>query len=85
MAHADTRQLRSEGAVSVHAHRTEGITGSEGREGANGIGGGIKDGVGGGKGGVNVDGNGDGGEANEGRERERRRRGDEAQETTHEL
>ena len=85
MAHADTRQLRSEGTVSVHAHRTEGITGSEGREGANGIGGGIKDGVGGGKVGVNVDGNGDGGEANEGRERERRRRGDEAQETTHEL
>ena len=78
MALAGTRQLRSEGAVSVHAHRTEGITGSEGREGATGIGGGIKDGVGGGKGDVNVDGNGDGGEANERREREEGRRGDEA-------
>ena len=85
MALAGTRQLRSEGAVFVHAHRTEGITGSEGREGANGIGGGIKDGVGGVNGDVNVDGNGDGGEANEGREREGRRRGDEAQETTNKL
>ena len=71
--------------MSVHAQRTEGITGSVGREGANGIGGGIKDGVGGRKGDVNVDGNGDGGEENERREREGGRRGDEAQETTHEL
>ena len=46
------RQLRSQGPVSVHAHRTEGITGSEEREGANGVGVGI--GVGGGNG----DGNG---------------------------
>ena len=42
----------SQGPVSVHAHRTEGITGSEEREGANGVGVGI--GVGGGNG----DGNG---------------------------
>ena len=36
MALASTRQLRSQGLVSVHAHRTEGVTGSEGRAGANG-------------------------------------------------
>ena len=35
VALASTRQLRSQGPVSVHAHRTEGVTGSEGREGAN--------------------------------------------------
>ena len=34
MALAGTRLLRSQGLVSVHAHRTEGVTGSEGREGA---------------------------------------------------
>ena len=55
VALASTRQLRSQGSVSVQAHRTEGVTGSGGREGTNGIGGGI--GVGGG----NVDGNGVGG------------------------
>ena len=49
---AGTRQLHSQGPVPVHAHRTEGVTGSKGREGANGIGGGV--GVGGGNG----DGNG---------------------------
>ena len=32
--------------VSVQAHRTEGVTGSEGREGANGVGGGIGVGAG---------------------------------------
>ena len=36
-----TRQLRSQGPVSVYAHRTEGITVSRGREGANRVGGGI--------------------------------------------
>ena len=59
VALGSTRQLRSQGPVSVHAHRTEGVTGSEGREGANGIGGGI--GVGGGIGEGNGDGGGDGG------------------------
>ena len=39
----------------VHAHRTEGLTGSEGREGACGVGGRIR------VGGVNGDGNGVGG------------------------
>ena len=38
---ASTRQLRSQGPVSAQAHRTEGVTGSEGREGAHGVGGGI--------------------------------------------
>ena len=52
---ASTRQLRSQGPMSVQAHRTEGVTGSVGWEGANGVGGGI--GVGGGNG----DGNGMGG------------------------
>ena len=33
---AGTRHLRLQGPVSVHAHRSEGVTGSEGREGANG-------------------------------------------------
>ena len=64
MALADTRRLRLQGLVSVHAHYTEGVTGSEGREGVNRVGGGI--GVGGGNGngngvgGGNGDGNGDG-------------------------
>ena len=63
-----TRQLRSQGLVSVHAHRTEGVTGSEGREGVDGVEGGIGvgagngngDGNGGGGGGGNGDVNGDG-------------------------
>ena len=55
VALASTRQLRSQGPVSVQAHCTEGVTGSEGQEGANGVGGGIE--VGGGNG----DGNGVGG------------------------
>ena len=50
---ASTRQPRSQGPASVQAHRIGGVTGSEGQEGANGIGIGI--GVGGGNG----DGNGD--------------------------
>ena len=39
VALASTRQLRSQGPVSVHAHRTEGATGFEGQERANGVGG----------------------------------------------
>ena len=46
VALVNTRQPRSQGPVSVQAHRTEGVTGSEGPERANGVGGGI--GVGGG-------------------------------------
>ena len=73
VALASTRQLRSQGLVSVQAHRTEGVTGSEGQEGANGVGGGIGgwggngdgNGVGGGNGDVN--GNGDGRPVNENR------------------
>ena len=73
------RQLRSLGPVSVQMHRTEGVTGSEGREGANEVGGGVGvgggngdgDGVGGGNGDVN--GHGDGAGAGTERERERER------------
>ena len=54
VALASTRHLRLQGPVSVHAHLTKGVTGSEGREGANGVGGRIE--VGGGNG----DGNGSG-------------------------
>ena len=53
VALASTRQPDSQGPASVQAHRIGGVTGSEGQEGANGVGGGI--GVEGGKG----DGNGD--------------------------
>ena len=71
VALASSRQLRSQGPVSVHAHRIEGVTGSEGREGANGVGGrigvgggdGDGNGVGGGDGDVNGYGDGDGAEA----------------------
>ena len=64
---ASTRQLRSHGPVSIHAHRTEGITGSEGREETNGVGdrigveggNGNGNGVGGGNGDVNDHGDGD--------------------------
>ena len=56
VALAGTRQLRSQGLASVYyAHRTEGVTGSEGREGSNGVRSGI------GVGGRNGDGNGGGG------------------------
>ena len=64
VARGSTRQLSSQGLASVYAHRTEGVIGSEGREGTNGVGCGI--GVGGGNrdgngvGGVNGDVNGDG-------------------------
>ena len=53
VALASTRRPHSQGPASVQAHRAGGVTGSEGQEGANGVGGGI--GVGGGNG----DGNGD--------------------------
>ena len=65
---ASTRQLRSQGAMSVQAHRTEGATGSVGWKEANGVGGGIgvgggngdDNGIGDGKGDVNGHGDGDG-------------------------
>ena len=68
VALSGTRQLRSQGLVSVYAHRAEGITGFKGREDGNGVGGAIGvgggdedgDGVRGGNGDVNVDGDGDG-------------------------
>ena len=58
VAFASTRQLRLQGPVSVHAHRTEGVAEFKGREGANGVRGGI--GVGGGNGDGNAVGGGDG-------------------------
>ena len=74
MALANTRRPHSQAPASVQAHGTGGVTGSEGQEGANGVGSGI--GVGGGNGDGNGDvdgqGNGDGAgaetgvEANEG-------------------
>ena len=68
VALASNRQLRSQGPVSVQAHRTEGVTGSGGREGAKGVGGGVGaeggngdgNGVGGGNGDVNGHGDGNG-------------------------
>ena len=60
MALASTRQPHLQGPVSVHAHRTKGVTGSEGWKEANEIGGGIGDRGGNGDGngveGGNVDG-----------------------------
>ena len=53
MALASTRQLHSQGPMSVQAHRTEGVIGSEGQEEANGVGGGIEVGGGIGVGGGN--------------------------------
>ena len=58
VALASIRQLRSQGLASVQAHRTEGVTGSGGREVVNRVGGRI--GVGGGNGDVNVVGGGNG-------------------------
>ena len=68
MALASTQQLRSQGPVPVQAHRTDGVTESEGREGANGVVGrigvgaenGDGNGVAGGKREVNGDGDVDG-------------------------
>ena len=50
VALAGTRQLRSQGPMSVHVHCTDGVTGSEGREGAHGGGNGDGNGEGGGAG-----------------------------------
>ena len=60
VALASTRQPHSQGPASVQAHRTEGVTGSEGQEGANRVGGGIGVGGGNGEGNRDVDGHGDG-------------------------
>ena len=60
VAHASTRQLLSQGPVSVHAHRTEGVTESKEREGANGVEVGVGIGVGGGNGDGNEVGGGNG-------------------------
>ena len=65
VALASTRQLRSQGLVPVQAHRTDGVTESERREGANeivgriGVGAGNGDGNGGGGGNREVNGDGD--------------------------
>ena len=71
VALASTRRPHSQGPASVQAYGTGGITGSEGQDGANGVGGGIE--VGGGNGdGNGGQGDGDGAgagtgvEANEG-------------------
>ena len=58
VALASTRQPHAQGPASVQANRTGGVTGSEGQEGANGVGGGIA--VGGGNGDDNGDVNGHG-------------------------
>ena len=58
VAFAGTRQLRSQDVVPLHAHRTEGVTGSEWHEGLNGVRSGI--GVEGGNGNRNGVGGGDG-------------------------
>ena len=62
VAIASTRQPHSQGSASAQAHRTGGVTGSEGQEGANGVGGriGVGGGNGDGNGDVNGHGNGDG-------------------------
>ena len=57
---ASTRRPHSQGPASVQAHRTRGVTGSAGQEGANGVGGGIGVGGGNGDGSGDVDGQGDG-------------------------
>ena len=60
VALASTRQPHSQGPASVQAHHTGGVTGSEGQEGANGVGGGIGVGGGNGDGNGDVNGHGDG-------------------------
>ena len=66
MALASTRRPHSQGPASVQAHRTGGVTGSAGQEGANGIGGGIRVGVRNRDGNGDVDGQGDGDDAGAG-------------------
>ena len=63
---ASTRRPHSQGPASVQAHRTRGVTGSEGQEGANGVGGGIGVGGGNGNGNGDVDSQGDGDRAGAG-------------------
>ena len=75
VALASTRQPHSQGPASVQAHRTGGVTGSEGQEGANGVGGGIGVGGGNGDGNGDVNGHGNGDRAGTGTERERGRSG----------
>ena len=65
VALASTRP-HSQGPASVQAHRAGGVTGSEGQEGANGVGGGIGVGDGNGDGNGDVNGHGDGDEAGTG-------------------
>ena len=60
VALASTRRPHSQGLASVQAHRTGGVTGSEGQKRANGVGGGIGVGGGNGDGNGDVDGQGDG-------------------------
>ena len=60
VALASTRRPHSQGPASVQAHRTGGVTGSEGQEGTNGVGGEIGVGGGHGDGNGDVDGHGDG-------------------------
>ena len=60
VALASTRRPHSQGAASIQAHGTGGITGSEGQEGANGVGGRIEVRGGNGDGNGDVDGQGDG-------------------------
>ena len=60
VALASTRRPHSQGPASVQAHRTGEVTGSEGQEGANEVGGGIGVGVGNGDGNGDVNGHGDG-------------------------
>ena len=60
VALVSTRQPRSQVPASVQAHRTGRVTGSEGQEGANGVGGGIGVGGGNGDGNGDVNGHGDG-------------------------
>ena len=60
VALGSTRQPHSQGPASVQAHRTGGVTASEGQEGANGVGGGIGVGGGNGDGNGDVNGHGDG-------------------------
>ena len=61
-----TQQPRSQGPASVQAHHTGEIIGSEGQEGANGVGGGIEVGSGNGHGSGDVNVQGDGDEAGAG-------------------
>ena len=60
VALASTRRSHSQGPASAQAHRTGGVTGSEGQQGANGVGGGIGVGGGNGDGNRDVHGQGDG-------------------------